>query len=167
METDGLIYGDWQGGRHRLVVRHEDGDVFVIVKGKRALEHRAADYTSLDASIKAMEIKAYAYAQEHGRLKNQYRFVTTATGTRYIEMMLTHGLTTLFDEPDLAIVTRYSWHAMADVNTKYARTTINERGKEAKHFFMHKLLTGWQVTDHINCDGSDIECPSSHTSQPR
>lgn len=67
------------------------------------------------------------------------------------------GRIALIDDEDWELVAGYSWCAAQCSPTKvYATAYV--RGSGAAHpvlVRMHKLLTGWPQTDHINGDGLD------------
>lgn len=69
----------------------------------------------------------------------------------YVEMHLRGGVL-LIDDEDLNRVLAYGpWRVHHDRNTSYVYRMIG--GK--KHERLHKFLTGWPMTDHINGNGMD------------
>ena len=67
------------------------------------------------------------------------------------------GRCALVDDSDYECVARYKWHAGASSSasgTLYAGSCSKIDGVW-KTFRMHKLITGWPMTDHINHDGLD------------
>jgi hypothetical protein len=63
------------------------------------------------------------------------------------EIPLTRGLVSLVDDADYDRVTAAgSWQAKKGRSTYYARRSSVP---------LHRFLTGWQMTDHINGDGLD------------
>lgn len=70
------------------------------------------------------------------------------------------GRVVLIDEDDYFLVMQHRWNAWEKirdgetVNGPYAKTTVY-RDRRHADIFMHKLLTGYPMTDHINGDGLD------------
>ena len=69
------------------------------------------------------------------------------------------GRFALVDNEDRRLVAGYSWSIFDPElegrrQTAYARTQIRRDGR-AVAIYMHQLLTGWPMTDHINHDGLD------------
>ncbi|HMG65040.1 MAG TPA: hypothetical protein VK599_19005 [Streptosporangiaceae bacterium] len=72
------------------------------------------------------------------------------------------GRAVLVDDEDHELVSRYRWHIF-EVQFRpngrplgpYAVARVNDGGGMAGQVRMHKLLTGWTLTDHINHDGLD------------
>jgi len=69
------------------------------------------------------------------------------------------GRVALVDNEDRRLVARYSWHLLESPrkNRKpalYAYATIRQDGREVT-LYMHQLIGGWAMTDHINGDGLD------------
>lgn len=73
---------------------------------------------------------------------------------------LANGRFTIIDEDDFALVSGHRWEIWQKqpegqrVNGPYARAHL-WRGGRRLHIFMHKFLTGWPRTDHVNHDGLD------------
>lgn len=66
------------------------------------------------------------------------------------EIPLSRGLVALVDDADYEMLIGLgSWHAKPGGKTLYARLN---RGRK---LYMHKVLTGWPITDHINRNGLD------------
>lgn len=63
-------------------------------------------------------------------------------------------LSVLVDEADLELVSDFSWTYAQRGQTAYARRRWTEDGKH-KGQYMHALLTGWSMADHINGNGLD------------
>lgn len=68
------------------------------------------------------------------------------------ELKLPSGHVALVDDDDIeAVIAGGPWHAHRDRNTFYARHRL-EDGTDVK---LHKFLTGYSMTDHINGNGLD------------
>lgn len=67
------------------------------------------------------------------------------------------GRVALVDIPDLPLVETYHWYAwQARAGaTLYARTNVVKDDGTRTSILMHKLLTGWDETDHHNHNGLD------------
>lgn len=66
------------------------------------------------------------------------------------------GRVALVDDEDYELVMRYRWNVKMDGPRPYA--TACNRGparKTQRRLYMHKLITGWPETDHINRNGLD------------
>lgn len=61
---------------------------------------------------------------------------------------LTKGKVALIDDEDLLVVAKYNWHTS---NPGYARTSL----KGGKKLYLHHLLMGDVMVDHINGDKLD------------
>jgi hypothetical protein len=74
----------------------------------------------------------------------------------YVEVLLTHGMVALVDPADAELVLRYTWRAHHSHRTVYARRSLQRRpdGRRPQQY-MHTLITGWPLVDHINGDGTD------------
>lgn len=70
----------------------------------------------------------------------------------YIEISLTKGVSTKVDLDDYPLILDYTWRAQQGRRGLlwYATTSKNK-----KTVFMHKLITGYTMTDHKNGDGLD------------
>lgn len=64
------------------------------------------------------------------------------------------GRVALVDDEDYELVAGYNWCASEHPGVTYALTAIQRDGKNTT-IRMHKLLTGWPRTDHINGNGLD------------
>lgn len=71
------------------------------------------------------------------------------------------GRVALVDDGDYDLVMQYRWHVREQwqasgrrINGPYAMATIWRDGRQGG-LLMHKLITGWPFTDHINHDGLD------------
>ncbi|UOK18388.1 HNH endonuclease [Arthrobacter phage BruhMoment] len=62
------------------------------------------------------------------------------------------SLWAVVDDADLPALGKYRWYANTSKSTTYAQASINENGVR-RTIRMHKLLTGWDMTDHIDGDG--------------
>lgn len=75
------------------------------------------------------------------------------TGSTTKLIPLSQGAFALVDADDYdALVAAGPWHLKPNKYNRYARST--DRGGR-KRLYMHSLLTGWRLTDHINGDGLD------------
>jgi hypothetical protein len=72
-----------------------------------------------------------------------------------VEIPLTRGLVALVDDADADLLRRTSWHAIPGCYTWYASRGIQRADGRSTTQLMHKMLTGWPRTDHINGDGLD------------
>jgi len=61
------------------------------------------------------------------------------------------------DDEDFELVSEYRWHAqkLPASRTFYAKTKTRQADGSIVNLLIHKLLTGWDETDHINHDGLD------------
>jgi hypothetical protein len=57
----------------------------------------------------------------------------------------------LVDEEDYELVSQYKWCLLPGHRTDYAQHSI----RKGKTQLMHRLITGYKQTDHINGDGLD------------
>lgn len=73
------------------------------------------------------------------------------------EIPLPSGHTALVDDADEDLVSRFRWVALksrsVNVTILYARSRV-EPGSERRQF-LHTLLTGWPLIDHVNGNGLD------------
>lgn len=68
---------------------------------------------------------------------------------------LTKGGYALVDEDDYEYLNQYKWRREDNHQQQYAaRTYINERGVKST-IRMHQVVSGYDMTDHINGDGLD------------
>ena len=71
---------------------------------------------------------------------------------------LAAGRRALIDDQDFELVSRYSWYAQRmkpGSRILYAGGRFRVTGRRTRHVFMHTLITGYRMTDHINGDGLD------------
>lgn len=74
------------------------------------------------------------------------------------EVSLTQGKVAIIDDDDLAIISKYKWHADKSRNTFYARTNETVAPRKQKPIKMHRLIMNakhQETIDHINGDGLD------------
>lgn len=73
------------------------------------------------------------------------------------EVQLTRGLVALIDDDDFPVIAPFTWQAVICDRRLYARRTVPvvERRGGSSCQYMHALLTGWPLVDHINGDGLD------------
>jgi hypothetical protein len=70
------------------------------------------------------------------------------------------GRVALIDDEDFELVSQYRWRARERDNANgridgpYAIASARSGGRKSS-VFMHKLITGWPMTDHANGDGLD------------
>jgi len=67
-----------------------------------------------------------------------------------IELIMSDDFTVLLDAEDFDKVSKYNWRVEITPWASYARATINK-----KTVRMHKFITGFNRTDHINGNGLD------------
>jgi hypothetical protein len=74
-----------------------------------------------------------------------------------VEVPLSRGMVALVDDEDApAVIALGSWHASENRGLWYARHAYIERG--CRHnLYLHRFLTGWPLTDHVNGDGLDCQ----------
>jgi hypothetical protein len=72
----------------------------------------------------------------------------------HVEVPLSQGLVALVDRADLTKIAAHGWHAARSRRTFYARTNIMRDGKRTS-VSMHRFLTGFAETDHVNGNGLD------------
>jgi hypothetical protein len=70
------------------------------------------------------------------------------------------GRIALVDDEDFDLVSSVSWCVQeierpAKKSGPYAYGTLHLPNAPPRQIFMHKLITGWPMTDHINHDGLD------------
>lgn len=66
------------------------------------------------------------------------------------------GRVALIDDEDCELVAGYGWCAARIGRTLYAQAYVRGSGAAAPVYVrMHKLITGWPQTDHINGNGLD------------
>lgn len=65
------------------------------------------------------------------------------------------GRAALVDDADYDLVMTYRWNANLRGNTTYAMAYRRGSGRPSVNIMMHKLITGWPQTDHVNHDGLD------------
>lgn len=65
------------------------------------------------------------------------------------------GRVALVDDADYELVSQYKWHASYTKSSGPYAATCSKVGGTWKTFRMHKLITGWPQTDHVNGDGLD------------
>jgi hypothetical protein len=73
--------------------------------------------------------------------------------TAHIEILLSRNKKTIIDIDDYDFVREFRWYAKEDNRTWYAIARFGQRYE--KQVFMHKMLTGYKITDHKNNDGLD------------
>lgn len=76
-----------------------------------------------------------------------------------------NGRVALVDDEDYELVSVYRWHVQERVRKSlkmgfrtegpYAMASIRLPSGKETGIFMHKLITGWPMTDHINHNGLD------------
>lgn len=71
------------------------------------------------------------------------------------EVPLSNGLVAVIDDEDAAAVLAYRWHAQPRRHTTYAYRCFVNAEKKWSTQALHKFLTGYAVTDHVNGDGLD------------
>ena len=70
-----------------------------------------------------------------------------------VEIPLTQGLVALVDKSDVELVSRHKWYALNGGRTFYAVTKTYRRNASWNMLQMHRLLTGFALTDHIDGNG--------------
>lgn len=68
------------------------------------------------------------------------------------EISLTQGKVALVDDADHGWLSAQKWHAARRGRIFYAMRNEVIRGKRTK-VLMHRLITGFALTDHVDCDG--------------
>jgi hypothetical protein len=91
------------------------------------------------------------------------------------------GRVALVDDEDFTVVSARRWHVQEFVRSSgqligpYAVTTTYRNGRKTK-MLMHKLITGWEYTDHANNNGLDnrrvnlrpaTHAQNNHNQRPR
>lgn len=66
---------------------------------------------------------------------------------------LTRGLVAVIDVDDVPLVSGRLWHAHVCRGGTYARTWVRDAEGELVGLLLHKAITGYQMTDHIDGDG--------------
>lgn len=72
-----------------------------------------------------------------------------------VEIPLSRGLAALVDDADVDLLLRTSWYAIPGSYTWYAARGVRRHDGRWTTQLMHKVLTGWPRTDHINGQGLD------------
>lgn len=81
--------------------------------------------------------------------------MSNSTSSTWVEIPLTKGLATKVDIEDAAVLRKFKWCASIRANTAYVvRGTYTPDGRRTL-MYMHKFITGYSMTDHINGDGLD------------
>lgn len=70
-----------------------------------------------------------------------------------VRIPLTRGLWALIDMGDLDIVRGKTWHAHVCKGGTYARTWVRDANGKRVGLLLHKAITGWPMTDHVDGDG--------------
>lgn len=73
----------------------------------------------------------------------------------YVEVPLSQGMVALVDPGDAEMVSQYRWFARDRFGTWYAQRNTRRPDGVRTTDTMHRLLTGWDRTDHINGNGLD------------
>lgn len=69
------------------------------------------------------------------------------------EVRLTKGFVAIVDDEDFELVNKHKWHVLVFKDgRKYATRTIRIDGRRTSQY-MHSLITGFKLVDHINLDG--------------
>lgn len=71
------------------------------------------------------------------------------------EISLTRGKVALVDDDDASLVLAHKWHAACCNGKWYARRTLWLPTQRSASLFLHRFVTGYERTDHINGDGLD------------
>lgn len=66
---------------------------------------------------------------------------------------LTKGYEAVVDASDVSLVEGLNWHSKPDKRCVYARANVQKNDGTRTTITMHKLLTGFALTDHKNGDG--------------
>lgn len=70
------------------------------------------------------------------------------------EVPLSNGMVALVDDADYAtIIARGKWHGRPSASGVYYASETKWRDGKCVNVLMHKLLTGWEQTDHVDGDG--------------
>lgn len=72
-----------------------------------------------------------------------------------VEIPLSRGLVALVDDADADLLSQSTWYALPGTYTWYAARGVRRADGRWTTQMMHKVLTGWPKTDHINGDGLD------------
>lgn len=76
--------------------------------------------------------------------------------TDHVEIPLTRGLVALVDDEDAErVLAAGSWYARSGGSTFYAERNAPTRAGRRGRLGLHKFLTGFDLTDHINGNGLD------------
>lgn len=67
---------------------------------------------------------------------------------------LTKGYEAMIDAADVPLVCGRNWHARVEEHTVYAMAKMKVGLGPAKKLFLHKVITGYALTDH--CDGNGL-----------
>lgn len=94
------------------------------------------------------------YVPKEDRLAGRRRPVMDRSGGT-ARIPLGNEMYALIDAQDAELVGQYTWQAVRDCATWYARRDICLPGRRKKTQRMHTLITGWPFTDHRNGDGLD------------
>lgn len=108
------------------------------------------EYGSQTHALDAALAKRMEFSDENGLTKNKYRYVTNLTsGDRWVEFQLTRGRIVQIDESDFDYVCELQMSAAERHGNWYCTVSQGATTKA----FLHKLLTGFKRTDHIDRNG--------------
>ena len=59
----------------------------------------------------------------------------------------------LYDDSDHNLLSSFKWYIIKGRNTFYATANIRKPNGRTSTIKMHKLITGWEITDHMDRNG--------------
>jgi len=96
---------------------------------------------------------AQKWCEDHDLCRNQTRFIAPGV----VEMKLTQGLTTIFEERNLQLVLSYTWRACRMGNVFYVRGTTYGGFHQKQNFVsLHRVISNLPddlMTDHLDGNG--------------
>ncbi len=86
-----------------------------------------------------------------GKPRKPLRPIRVEGETAYVE--LTQGLEAQIDASDIDLVSGKNWYALRNRNVVYAATSVSLGGGRDATIYMHKVLSGFALTDHADGNG--------------
>lgn len=147
--------GKWGGGKPMGCVSSTHcGYVVRFSTPKLHKGFSFSKYYSREDTKKAAEIFRYQEAKRRDQIYNKIREVTTKSGQKYLEISLNGGKSFLCDVEDKNIVQKCIWSARQGDHTCYVEHTPR-KGLNLPSERFHRLITKYEVVDHINGNGLD------------
>ncbi len=81
--------------------------------------------------------------------------MSNSTSSDWVEIQLTQGLFAKVDAEDAVSVGAFKWRSTIRATGAYAVRAVRTSDGRRTCMYMHKFITGYAITDHINGDGLD------------